>query len=171
MRNALILSVAVVLVSTLLGAPALRADPESDLQVEILDLSAPGEAAICPAPPAGTARPMMPCSDCTVLQFSPRFGTVCSYAGSCVPGAHGCCEYNCACGVSNGLPGTPSNACDLTLPSGCCPNGQRICPRKYCNGVGEACFAVGCGIDCCEFQCGQPDPTCTGFDPIPPEAC
>jgi hypothetical protein len=129
-------------------------------------------APLCQVSPAQDALPMAPaCKDCTVLIFSPRFGTVCTYADSCRHGANACCEYNCSCGASCDLPGTPASACTLDLPTNCCPGAPVACIRSYCDGPGVRCDACGCGVGCCLYKCGVPDPSCTGFDPIPAGAC
>lgn len=132
-----------------------------------------GDSTGLPGPPANACELTLPsgCCNCPVTRFSPRFGVVCTATGTCQ--CDNCCEYTCTCGVSDGLPGRPANACDLDLPCGCCvgPGCGGLCPVKYCNGPGEACVAVGCGFGCCIFGCGVSDPSCTGFDPIPPEAC
>lgn len=130
-----------------------------------------GDSTGLPGTPSNACELTLPsgCCDCPVTRFSPRFGVVCTATGSCQ--CDNCCEYNCACGVSSGLPGTPAEACAFDLPDGCCLDGRNLCPTHYCNGPGERCEASGCGIGCCEYTCGVPDASCTGFDPIPPEAC
>lgn len=153
-KDPVLLALAVVLLST---TPLLAADLEL----------AP-EAALCTVSPAQEAIPMAPCKDCPP-KFSPRFGVVCSFTGSCQHGADPCCEYTCTCGASCDLPDTPANACALTLPANCC--GATICRRGYCDGFGVRCEACGCGSGCCLYKCGVPDPTCTGLDPIPPGTC
>jgi len=133
-----------------------------------------GDSTGLPGPPANACQFSVPtdCCNCPVTRFSPRFGVVCTATGSCQE--DNCCEYTCTCGKSDGLPGTPANACALDLPCGCCAGGigcRGLCPIGYCNGPGERCVAVGCGFGCCIFECGFSDPSCTGIDPIPPEAC
>ena len=41
------------------------------------------------------------------------------------------------------------------------------CEDGFCT-VGQ--FSPACGVGCCEYTC-SPDSSCTGVDPIPPEAC
>lgn len=153
------LTILAALTAVLFSAPLLATDLEL----------AP-EPALCPVTPAQEAIPMAPCKDCPATQFSPRFGVVCSFTGTCQHGANACCEATCSCGGCNVPLGTPANACDLTLPTNCCP-GPVACIRSYCDGFGVRCEACGCGAGCCRYKCGVPDPSCTGFDPIPPNAC
>jgi len=133
-----------------------------------------GDSTGLPGTPASACALDVPtdcCSQCTIDRFRARFGIVCTFADMCEPGVNGCCEYTCSCGKTDGLPPAPLNACALNLPTNCCPEGKAICPTHYCNDVGDACVAVGCGVGCCIFECGRSFPTCTGPDPIPPEAC
>lgn len=221
MRKDLIVSTLTTLTVVLLSTAPLPA----------IDLDLAPEAALCPVSPTEGALAMAPCrGTCTVLEFSPQSGVVCTWDGTCTGGGpNRCCNYNCACGDSTGLPGPPTNACEFTAPTDCCncpvttfgrnlgivctatgtcgedncceytctcgvtsglpsqpantcaldlpcgccvgPGCGGICPIGYCNGPGERCVAIGCGGGCCIFGCGFSDPTCTGFDPIPPEAC
>lgn len=127
-----------------------------------------GDSTGLPAPPANACDFTEPtdCCNCPVTTFSPRFGHVCTATGSCQ--CDNCCEYTCSCGKSEGLPGTPANACAFDLAEDCC--GDKPCTRSYCDDVGVRCTASGCGVGCCEYTCA-PDFSCTGVDPIPPEAC
>ena len=130
-----------------------------------------GDSTGLPGTPSNACQFSLP-QQC-LSQFSPRLGIVCTATGTCQEGS--CCEYDCTCGVSDGLPGTPANACEpLDLPCGCCAGGlgcRGLCTTGYCNGPGERCVPVGCGFGCCIYQCGFPFPSCTGFDPVSPDAC
>lgn len=130
-----------------------------------------GDSTGLPGPPANACSFTAPtnCCNCPVTTFSPKFGIVCDFQGSCQ--ADNCCEYNCVCGRSTGLPGTPANTCALDLPTNCCLEGTNVCERSYCNGFGTSCQAVGCGVGCCIYECGFSDSSCTGFEDPPAGAC
>jgi len=133
--------------------------------------------ALCPAPPSTVLQPGIPqpvpagpCSSCSTAPFSPGWGILCTFAGTCTHGQGACCNYSCACGVTSSNRTTPADACELDLPGDCCPGFPNFCQVSFCDAVGVRCINDGCGVGCCSYSCG-PDSSCSVAEPATANIC
>lgn len=150
-----------------LGGGLAWAEEAQGPPAEVGQCTPGAEQAWMDAPPE--AVPLTPCGSCTVSQFSPRWGVLCTFDGTCDHGQDPCCNYDCACGVTSGT-GEPANACSLDIPTNCCPGFPTACTVTFCIAVGTRCTNNGCGVGCCTYSCVS-DASCTVAVSPPPEAC